>query len=349
MVTILSRRSVMTALGAAASVPLLGGRAQAAMAGKGIYPVATCSYQVVFAAQGLGFFKDEGIDSRLIQGGSGVKTREIIASGQGDFAIADFVHPMLLTNKGRPAKALTAVDRISAGLQWMLRADLYAQGIDSIQKFVEWRRPDGRKPIIGVSSIGGTTHVWATYFMEQWGWDNKVTWVGVGNVDTMLGSLKTRQVDILINTMALVGEVEREGYGKMIYDGSDQANWNKVIGGNVPVTVNFCLQATIDRDPSLVQAWTNAVMRAGRWVEKHSPEEVYEAIEPFVGSTSKASNLIEIAATKSVANPNGLIEEADFQRGGKVWFREMTGVAPLKLSEVYAAGFAQKAHDKYPS
>lgn len=346
MVSILTRRSVVTALAASAAAPF---GARAAIATKGIYPVATCSYMVVFAAQGLGYFKDEGLDSRLVQGGSGVKTREIIASGQGDFAIADFVHPMLLTNKGRPCKALTAVDRIAAGLQFMIRADLYAQGITDLAKFVAWKRPDGRKPLIGVSSIGGTTHVWSTYFMEQLGYDGMVTWLGVGNVDTMLGSLKTKQVDILINTYSLVGEVESQGYGKLIYDGSDPKNWDNVIGGNVPVTVNFCLQSRIDKDPVMVQAWTNALLRSAQWVDKHSPDEIYAAVEPFVGSTSRDSNLIEIKSTKLVGNPAGAIDQAAFDRGAKVWFREMTGVQRMPLDDVYAASFVQKAAEKYPA
>ena len=270
MPSILTRRSLIVALGATTVADPLPSRA--ATAARGIYPVATCSYMVVFAAQGLGFFKDEGLDSRLVQGGTGVKTREIVASGQGDFAIADFVHPMLLTNKGRPCKALTAVDRIAAGLQFMIRADLYAQGITDLAKFVAWKRPDGRKPIIGVSSIGGTTHVWSTYYMDQLGYESAVTWLGVGNVDTMLGSLKTKQVDILINTYSLVGEVESQGYGKLLYDGSDPANWDKVIGGTVPVTVNFCLQSRVERDPAQVQAWTNALVRAAHWVDFNSPD-----------------------------------------------------------------------------
>lgn len=347
MASIMTRRSVVTALaaaGVAGAVP-----ARAATAARGIYPVATCSYMVVFAAQGLGFLKDEGLESRLVQGGSGVKTREIIASGQADFAIADFVHPMLLTNKGRPCRALTGVDRIAAGLQFMIRADLYAQGITDLAKFVAWKRPDGRKPLIGVSSIGGTTHVWASYFMEKLGYEGAVTWLGVGNVETMLGSLKTKQVDILINTFSLVGEVESQGYGKLLYDGSDPKNWDQVIGGNVPVTVNFCLQSRIDRDPAQVQAWTNALLRSARWVDSHSPDEIYGAIEPFVGSTSRDSNLIEIKATKAVGNPAGAIDQAQFDRGAKVWFREMTGVQTLPLDEVYAPDFVRKAAEKYPA
>ncbi len=347
MAAILSRRNVVIALGATGLVPSRS--ALAATAAKGIYPVATCSYMVVFAAQGLGYFKDEGLDSRLVQGGSGVKTREIIASGQGDFAIADFVHPMLLTNKGRPCKALTAVDRIAAGLQFMIRADLYEQGITDLAKFVAWKRPDGRKPIIGVSSIGGTTHVWSTYFMDQLGYEGAVTWLGVGNVDTMLGSLKTKQIDVLINTYSLVGEVESQGFGKLLYDGSDPKNWDKVIGGTVPVTVNFCLQSRVERDPAQVQAWTNALVRSSRWIAKHTPDEIYAAIEPFVGSTSRESNLIEIKSTKAVLNDGGAIDAAAFDRGAKVWFREMTGVQKLPLADVYAPEFAVKADAKYPA
>ena len=347
MASILTRRTVVTALsatGLAASIP-----ARAATAVKGIYPVATCSYMVVFAAQGLGYFKDEGLDSRLIQGGTGVKTREIVASGQGDFAIADFVHPMLLTNKGRPCKVLTAVDRIAAGLQFMIRADLYARGITDLASFVAWKRPDGRKPLIGVSSIGGTTHVWSTYFMETLGYGGAVTWLGVGNVDTMLGSLKTKQIDVLINTYSLVGEVESQGYGKLLYDGSDPKNWDKVIGGTVPVTVNFCLQSHVERDAAQVQAWTNALVRASNWISQHGPDDIYGAIEPYVGSTSRDSNLIEIKSTKAVLNNTGVIDPAAFDRGGKVWFREMTGVQKLPLSDVYAPEFVAKANEKYPT
>ena len=45
-------------------------------------------YQTHFVADRAGFFKDAGLDCKLIQGGSGVKTREIIASSQATSASA---------------------------------------------------------------------------------------------------------------------------------------------------------------------------------------------------------------------------------------------------------------------
>jgi NitT/TauT family transport system substrate-binding protein len=348
MVTILSRRSVICALSGAAALALGPRRARAALSAKGIYPVAVPNYQEMFVAMGKGFIKDEGIDCRLIQGGNGVKTREIIASGQGDFGIADFVHPLLLTNKGRPAKVIVGADSISAGLQFMLRADLFAQGIDTLEKFAAWKRPDGHKPIIGVSSIGGTNHVWGTYYMEQLGLDTAVTWLGVGDVETMLGSLKTKQIDILINTWSLAHEVESKGWGKVIFDGSDPAEWNKTIGGKVPVTAHYCLQATIDRDPALVQAWANALLRAAHWITAQDIDEIYEVIEPYVGSTSRGANILEITALKSVADFDGTIDAAGFARGEKVWFREMTGIKPLAMADVVSPGFVETARKAYP-
>jgi NitT/TauT family transport system substrate-binding protein len=76
---------------------------------------------------------------------------------------------------------------------------------------------------------------------------------------------------------------------------------------------------------------------------------VFEAIEPYVGSTSKEANIIEITTMKSVLNPNGIIEEADYARGGKVWFREMTGVKSVPLAQIYAGEFIARANEKYPA
>ena len=75
-----SRRSALTII-AAGGASLAAGRARAAgMSGIEVYPVAVPVYQTHFVAYRAGFFKEAGLDVKMIQGGSGVKTREIIAS-----------------------------------------------------------------------------------------------------------------------------------------------------------------------------------------------------------------------------------------------------------------------------
>jgi NitT/TauT family transport system substrate-binding protein len=343
-----TRRSALTII-AGGGAALAAGRAFAeAKEGRVIYPVAVPVYQSQFVADRAGYFKDAGLDCKLIQGGSGVKTREIIASSQGDVGLGDVTHPMQLSNHGRAGRILMPTDTRSSSVMFIIRKDLKDQGITSLEELTQWKRPDGRKPIVSVSSLGGTNHVWASYYMETMKLDDKVTWIGTGNVDTMLGSLKTKQVDVLVSSQSLLDDAQEQGWGALLFDGTDEAIWNKYIGGKVPVTAHFTIQSTIDKDPAKMQAYVTALWRAVQWIKGHSPDDIYEMIEPYVGSTSRRANLLEIVALKKVADFDGTIDAAGFARGEKVWFREMTGIKPLTIAEVVSPGFVEAARKAYP-
>jgi NitT/TauT family transport system substrate-binding protein len=343
-----TRRSALTIVAGGAS--LATGRAWAdAREGREVYPVAVPVYQTHFIADRAGFFREAGLDCKLIQGGNGVKTREIIASSQADIGIGDITHPMQLSNHGRAGRVLAPVDTRSSSVMFIIRKDLKDQGIATLEALTEWKRPDGRKPIVSVSSLGGTNHVWASYYMEKMGLDEKVTWIGTGNVDTMLGSLKTKQVDVLVSSLSLLNDSVDQGWGALLFDGTDETIWNKYIGGKVPVTSHFTLQATIDKDPPKMQAYVIALWRATQWVKAHSPDAIYEMIEPYVGSTSRNANILEITALQKVADYDASIDAAGFARGEKVWFREMTGIKPLTIAEVVSPGFIDTARKAYPA
>jgi len=347
MAALLTRRSALTVIAGGASLAAGRGRAEGA-SGRAIYPVAVPIYQSQFVADRAGYFKDAGLDCKLIQGGNGVKTREIIASSQGDVGIGDVTHPMQLSNHGRMGRILMPTDTRSSSVMFIIRKDLWDQGLTTLEKLAEWKRPDGRKSIVSVSSLGGTNHVWSSYYMEMMGLAEKVTWIGTGNVDTMLGSLKSKQVDILVSSLSLLDESQEQGWGTLLFDGTDEAVWNKYIGGKVPVTGHFTVQSTIDKDPPKIQAFVTALWRAAQWIRTHSPEEVYEMIEPYVGSTSRKANVLEIAALKKVADFDGVVDAASFARGEKVWFREMTGIKPLTMTEVVSPEFVNAAKKVYP-
>jgi NitT/TauT family transport system substrate-binding protein len=349
MVAVIRRRSIIAVAASAPAWSIAGAKAQG-KTGTAVYPVAVPTYEVHFVAQEKGYFKDEGYDFKLIQGGSGVKTREILASRQGDFAIADILHVLQLNKNGRPTRALNTLDQRAPGVRFAVRRDLFDQGIDTVEKAAAFKRPDGRRAIFGVSSLGGTSHLWSHYFMDRMGLADKVTWVGVGNVETMLGSLKTKQVDVLSSAISVTSEAERNGWGKVIYSPSDAKVWNSVIGGPVPVNVNFCLVQTIDKDPEKVQAFTNAIWRAQQWLKANNPENILATIERFVGSTSRDANLLEIGELKEVADWNGLITPESYARGEKVWYSELTGITqPIKLEDAVADKFLKAAHAKYPA
>src|SRR6201992_1537133 len=181
----ISRRSALTII-AGSGAAFIGSSSRAADTnGRVIYPVAVPIYQTQFVADRIGYFKEAGLDCKLIQGGSGGKTREIIASSQGDIGIGDITHPMQLANHGRNGRILMPTDTRSSSVMFLIRQDLGEQGITTLQALPEGKRPDGRKPIISVSSLGGTNHVWASYYMEVMGLVQKVTWMRTCYVSPM--------------------------------------------------------------------------------------------------------------------------------------------------------------------
>jgi NitT/TauT family transport system substrate-binding protein len=349
MVTIIGRRSAMTVVaGAAAQFVLPRMACAASRPGTAVYPIAVPIYQAQFVASGKGFFSDAGLDCKVIQGGSGVKAREIVASGNADIGIGDITHPMQLSNHGRSARVLMPVDTRNIALVFVIRKDLYDQGIDTLQKLAAWKRPDGRKPILGVSSLGGTTHIWATYIFGKINIDQAVTWIGAGDVETMLGSIKTKQIDVLAAAPSLKEDAVAHGWGALLFDGSSEDNWNKYIGGKVPATAHFALKATIDNDPPKMQAYVTALWRATQWIKTHSPDEIYAAIEPFVGSTARQSNLYDIKLMQDVTDYTGMIDKDSYERGAKVWFTEITGIRPIPMDQIIDSTFVQAAKKTYP-
>ena len=345
MAMIVTRRALICAGGLGGAYLALGGRDARAdtKAGLASYPIAVPIYQAQFVAASQGFFKDAGLDCKLVQGGSGVKAREILASGQADISIGDITHPMQLSNHGRNARVLMPVDVRNDALVFVIRRDLHDQGIDTLEKLGAWKRPDGHKPIVGVSSLGGTTHVWATYLMGLMNLDDAVTWVGAGDVETMLGAIKTRQIDVLIAAPSLEKDASAHGWGDLLFNGSSAENWDKYIGGKVPATAHYTLKATIDKDPPKMQAYVTALWRATQWIESHSPDEIYGSIEAYVGSSSRESNLFEIGVMQSVTDYDGIIEPDSYARGAKVWFRELTGIKPIPMDQIIVTDFVTAA------
>lgn len=348
MAFLIKRREIVSVMAAAPALSAFSAHAQG-KTGSCVYPISAPTYEAQYIADTQGYFKDEGFTFKVIQGGSGVKTREILASRQADFAIADILHVLQLNNHSRPARALNAIDQRAPGVRFAVRQDLYDQGINTLEKVAEWKRPDGKRAIFGVSSIGGTSHLWSHYFASKLGIADKVTWIGVGNTDTMLGAFKSKQIDVLSSAAALIAESEKNKWGKQIYAPTDADTWNKVIGGPVPVNVNFCLQQTIEKEPEKVQAFMNALWRAALFMKNKSVDETLAAIEKYVGSTSPASNKIEIAELKSVQDPSGVITPENYARGEKVWYGDLTGIKPVKLEDAFDGKFLKAAQAKYPA
>jgi NitT/TauT family transport system substrate-binding protein len=294
------------------------------------------------------YMQQEGLDFRLISSDGGTKLRDLVAAGQVSFGLGDTTHPMQLVNRGRPAKILLAIDRRCPYTNVVVRRDLYDKGVTTLTALADYRRANGAKPIVAVSTIGGGQYVYANYMFDKIGAANKVNWVSGGVTLTMLGGLRTSQFDAIIAPAAWQIAAERAGYGKTIFDVSDDAGWNREFGGPMPVTCAYALQSTIDAHPETVQAYVNGMLRAMQWIKRTDDSQVWQTMgKAYLKETLAETGLEELAAFRRTANFGCDFDAAAFANGAPVWFRQGSGMKPLKYSEVTDLSFLNFSKRKY--
>ncbi|MGY8637079.1 ABC transporter substrate-binding protein [Bradyrhizobium sp. 14AA] len=345
----ITRRQALIAGSALAGTSLLPGRssAQSKQVSLAFGPVSPV-YAIGMIAELKGYFKEEGLDSKLVTGNSGTFGRQALAAGQVLFAHGDASHPLQLGARGKPCKILLATEMVCSYANIMVRQDLHDSGINSVEKLADYKRADGAKPIVAATAIGSGTWVFGTYVFEARGLGEKVNWVAGGGPNTMFPSLQTKQFDAIMAPPSWIVEVEKKGFGRTIYDTSKPGVFDKDFGGTLPVLVIYTLQDTVEQDKAMVQAYVSAIYRAMAFVKAAPLAEVQALVAPkyFSGIDPDAVSA-ELGFDKSTWAYDGVIDKASFERGAKPWYRKGTDIPETKYEHVVDMSFLQAARAKY--
>src|SRR5262249_40026991 len=196
--------------------------------------------------------------------------------------------------------------------------ELWDRGVRTVEGLADGKLV-GRKAVVAATAIGSGTYVYGVYVLQNVkGADGRpvndhVEWVGGGASTTMLGGLKAGKFDAIMAVPEWQWAIEDEGFGRAIYDVQDEAAWNRVFGGPIPVTVGYTLKETIEKSPDLVQAYVNANYRAQQWIRRASDEEVVELLyKPYMDTFSREIVLRSVKYYRTIFDWDFLIEEKDY-------------------------------------
>ena len=304
-------------------------------------------YSLSFIAKEKGFFKDEGIDLKPVVTDAGARSRQMLAAGEALFAHGDASHPVQLTNRGKKSKMILATQMVSSIANMVIRTDLYEQGLTTVEKLGNWKRPNGAKPIVAATAIGSGTWMFGTYTFQSKNLGDKVNWVAGGGTKTMLAGLESKQFDAIMAPPAWQLEAEKQGFGKSLYDVRTPGLWQKDFGGTLPVLVLYALEETIEQNPKDVQATVNALYKTMQWIKAAPIDEIYALVgEKYYGSADPTAIKVELGFDRDTWDYTGRVTKEDFERGGKVWYREGTEIPPTPYDSVVDMRFLDAAQKK---
>ncbi len=227
-------------------------------------------YAPQYVAMSQGFFREEGLDVELSNGGGADKVMTAVVSGQADIGLAgpeSCVYVYLQGKEDYP--------RIFAQLTKRDGSFLVGRTAEDFS----WENLRG-KTIIG-GRKGGMPEMTLEYVMDQNGVKPHVDAVVDTSVqfNMMAGAFTGGQGDYVTLFEPTATEVVLAGQGHILCSIGEES-------GEIPYTAYFAAQDYMEAHPEVIQGFTNAIQRAMDWIDTHTDREVAEAMVDQFPDTS---------------------------------------------------------------
>ena len=338
-----TRRAVLVAAAATVLVPALVS-AQAlekkkvtiAVGGKNLL-----YYLPLTVAEQKGFFKDEGLDVEIVDFAGGARALQAVVGGSADVVSGAFEHNINMQAKGQPMRAFV--------LQGRAPQIVLAVSTKTMPNYKAVADLKGKK--IGVTAPGSSTNIMANFVLAKNGLKPAdVSFVGVGASQGAVAALRSGQIDAISNLDPVMTILARSNDITIVSDTRDVAEADKVFGGPMPAATLYAPVAFIDKNPNTVQALTNAIVRANKWIQQAGPSDIVKAVPESYLLGDRAVYIDAFLKAKPALSPDGMIPEA----GPATALRALQSIDPamqnakIDLKSVYTNDFVKKANAKYP-
>ena len=219
-------------------------------------------YAPQYVAMKQGFFKEEGLNIELTNGGGADKVMTAVLTDQSDIGLAGPEACIYVLNQGKENYPV-----------------VFAQLTKRDGSFLVGRSKDGfswddlkGKTVIG-GRAGGVPEMTLASVMRQ----NNVIPGKDATVDTtvqfnmMAGAFTGGNGDFVTLFEPTATEIELAGKGYVLASIGQES-------GEIPYTAYFASQTYIADHKDVIQKFTNAVAKGQKWVQEHSAEEIATAI-----------------------------------------------------------------------
>jgi NitT/TauT family transport system substrate-binding protein len=182
---------------------------------------------------------------------------------------------------------------------------------------------------IGVTNPGALTAHLAAFVVRKAGYNPQqdVNIVPVGAGPTWLAALENRKVDVALTAPPVPETAISRGFAIMFINNAK---------GEDPSIPEFLMEnliarpETVAKDPDLVRRMVRALTRANQWALKSTPEQVADALKPFMAKTPPDLLLAGAAAVLPTLSSDGRVSERSFQTTQEIL--EQAGMLKKRVS-----------------
>jgi NitT/TauT family transport system substrate-binding protein len=301
-------------------------------------------YLPLTIAERNGYFKDEGLEVEIPDFAGGAKALQALVGGSADYVSGAFEHTINMQAKKQPIRAVV--------LQASYSSIALIMPKDKAAKYKSGKDLKGLK--IGVTAPGSSTNMFVNNLLAKDGLKpSDVAIVGVGAGAGAVAAMDKGEIDGVSNLDPVLTQFESTGKFVAVADSRTEKGMQEFYGGDYLASCIYANEDFIKKNPNTTQAVTNAMVRALRWLEKATPDQIMavvpetymggnralykEALQKNIGGYSKDGQMNLKAAT----NVYNVLKQFE----PSVMAASTSGA--IKLEDTFDNAYATKAAAKY--
>ena len=222
-------------------------------------------YAPQYAAIELGYFEDEGIDLTLVNGAGADKVMTALISGDAQIGFMGSEASIYVYQEGSQDYAVNFA-------QLTQRAGNFLVGRQPEDNF-KWENLKGKKVLGG--RAGGMPQMVFEYILKKHGLDPKTDLEIDQSINFGLtaAAFTSNDADYTVEFEPFATTLESEGSGTVVASLGTES-------GYVPYTAYCTKKSYMEKNPELIQKFTNAIQKGMDYVHSHSAEEIAKTIAP---------------------------------------------------------------------
>ena len=289
-------------------------------------------------ADRLGYFQQAGVAVDWLPQESGAQALSLALNGQADVVAGAYEHLFRLHQKGLNYQSFVQMSRtpqVSLG--------------GSVHSGLVWRSfADIRGARVGVSSLDSTTHWTVCQWLLRHGLSvGDVSFVEVGSSPAVMEALRSARVDALCNPDPVMHWLEQKNEVLLLGEARTLQGTRKLMGGEVPGASLFAHADFLQRHPQTVQALSDAVVRALKWLQTAGLTDILKNVPSSHWMGDRAVYLGAFQGLRESYAVDGLVKAQEVTRAWQAYARLMGSAArwPLMADRTFTNEFAQNAQE----
>ncbi len=257
-------------------------------------------YAPQYVAIENGYFTEEGIDIKLVNGAGADNVMTAVLSGEADIGFMGSEASIYVYNQG-------AGEKIVNFAQLTQRAGNFLVAREADESFT-WEKLKGKTVLAGRK--GGMPQMVFEYILKKNQLDPQKDLNMVQNIDFGLTAeaFASGQGDYSVEFEPYAAALEKEKKGYVVASlGVDS--------GMVPYTAYSAKESYLEKNPEILQKFTKALQKGMDYVQTHTPQEIAKVIQPQFPETEEGvlTTIVERYYEQDTWKENLIFEKDSFE------------------------------------